>query len=121
LLSKCIPLKRGYSLEENVRIVFITAPRGKGADIAREILSKRLAACVNIVRVGSLYWWKGNLEEDEEDLLIAKTTKHQIPKLQERVREIHPYEVPEFLVLPIEDCYPEYCKWVIEETLKKQE
>jgi periplasmic divalent cation tolerance protein len=99
-----------------VAVVFITAPRGKGEEIARRILEERLAACVNVAPVASLYWWKGSLERDDEDLLIVKTSMAKLGRLIERVKEMHPYEVPEIVALPVVACLGSYCSWVREET-----
>ncbi len=96
----------------NVVVVFITAPRGKGKEIARKLLEERLAACVNIAQVSSLYWWEGRIEEGEEDLLIVKTREDAVDKLIEFVRRVHPYQVPEVLVLPVSKGIKEYIEWV---------
>ncbi|RUM47961.1 MAG: divalent-cation tolerance protein CutA [Hyperthermus sp.] len=98
-------------MESGVIVVFITAPRAKGEDIAMKILEKRLAACVNIVPVKSMYWWRGRIERDDEDLLIVKTTVTAMGKLIEEVKKIHPYTVPEILGLPVVACNREYCEW----------
>ena len=103
-------------VEGGVVVVFITAPRGKGREIARRLLEERLAACVNIAPVESMYWWEGRIEEDSEELLVVKTSVDRLGELVERVREIHPYTVPEILALPVVACYGEYCGWVRRET-----
>ena len=105
-------------MESGVFVVFITAPRGKGKEIARRLVEERLAACVNIVGVESVYWWQGKVEEDREDLLVVKTSAERMGELVRRVREIHPYEVPEIVALPVAACLGDYCKWVREETAR---
>ncbi|MGB9561766.1 MAG: divalent-cation tolerance protein CutA, partial [bacterium] len=67
---------------------------------------------VNILPVHSMYWWKGNLEEDSEDLLIIKTTEKLFEKLKHKVIEIHPYEVPEIMAIPVLAGYEKYLKWL---------
>ena len=100
---------------ERVYVVFITAPRGKGEEIAAKLVEARLAACVNVVGgVRSIYWWKGRVERDEEDLLVVKTTGSRLEELIRFVKEIHPYEVPEVIAVPVEKGLPEYLAWVEE-------
>jgi periplasmic divalent cation tolerance protein len=81
--------------------------------IARALVSERLAACVQRVRgVQSTYVWKGELQEDQEVLLLIKTLKDSLPVLAERVRALHPYEVPELMVVPIYPGNEAYGEWV---------
>ncbi len=108
------------SVEGAVAVVFITAPRGKGEEIAQKLLEKRLAACINIAPVKSLYWWKGSIEKDEEELLVVKTSMRRLEELVEYVKKVHPYEVPEVIALPVVACLGSYCSWAREETKAKQ-
>ncbi|KSW12610.1 cation tolerance protein CutA [Pyrodictium occultum] len=103
-------------MESGLVVVFVTAPRGKGAEIARRLLGERLAACVNVGSVRSMYWWEGRIEEDEEELLVIKTTVSRLEELIERVKEIHPYSVPEVIALPVIACLGDYCRWARSET-----
>lgn len=96
-------------------VVYITAPRGKGKELAKTILEERLAACVNITPVESMYWWQGKIEEDREDLLIIKTHSKALKKLISKVQEIHPYSVPEIIALPIVEGNLAYLEWVKDE------
>ena len=81
--------------------------------IARAVVEEHLAACVNIVRgVRSVYEWKGRLEDDEELLLVIKTRRDRVEALRERLVALHPYEVPEFLALPVESGHPPYLAWL---------
>ena len=104
------------SLSPSIVVVLVTAPRGKGGEIARRLVEERLAACVNIVEAHSIYWWRGRVEEDDEDLLIVKTRLENLPKLVKRVKEIHPYEVPEIIAVPVIAGLRDYIDWVVEET-----
>ncbi len=103
-------------MEGGVYIVYITAPKGKGKEIAKKLVEERLAACVNIAEVESVYWWEGKVEEDAEDLLIVKTSAEKLPKLIEEVKRIHPYQVPEIVAVPVAACLRDYCEWVRRET-----
>ncbi len=99
-------------MAEEYIVVLVTAPRGKGVELARSILEKRLAACINIYKIRSIYWWKDNIEEGEEDLLIIKTLSKVFKKLSEEIKKIHPYQVPEIIALPIVDGDTSYLEWI---------
>ncbi len=103
-------------IEGGLVVAFITAPHEKGREIAKVLLEKRLVACVNIASVKSMYWWKGKIEDDHEDLLVVKTTMTRVKELIEEVKKVHPYTVPEVVVLPVVACLGDYCKWAREET-----
>ena len=108
-------------MEGGLLVVYITAPRDKAGEIARKLVEERLAACVNIVeKVRSIYWWEGRVEEDEEALLVVKTTVSRFEELLRRVKEIHPYQVPEVVALPVVACLGEYCGWARHETQRQQ-
>ncbi|XP_063265247.1 protein CutA isoform X2 [Prinia subflava] len=84
-------------------------------DIARAIMDKKLAACVNILpKSSALYFWKGELEESTEILLLVKTRTSKIGELSSYVRSIHPFEIPEIISLPIEQGNPLYLRWMEE-------
>ena len=97
-----------------VRIVWSTAPDAEqGAAIARRLVEEKLAACVNIVPgLRSVYRWQGQVEEDSEVLLIAKTRADRSAALCERLVALHPYDEPEVLVLPVAGGSPSYLDWV---------
>lgn len=88
--------------------------------IARAMVEKQLAACVNIVThaVESFYMWDGKLENASEYLLVIKTTEERVEELKKEVLEMHSYDTPEFVVLPIVTGSEEYLKWV-EESVRK--
>lgn len=96
------------------RVCLITAPSlEKARDIARTLLLERLAACVNLLPgVTSLYWWEGQIQEDAEVLMIVKTEQSRLEALEQRLPQLHPYSVPEFLVLPVESGLSGYLDWV---------
>jgi periplasmic divalent cation tolerance protein len=84
-----------------------------GERIARRLVERRLAACVNVVPgVVSFYHWKKKLCRETEVILMMKTTKSKIPSLEKELRHIHPYELPEFIVLPIIKGSTDYLKWL---------
>lgn len=83
--------------------------------IAEHLVTERLATCVNRVSgVQSTYFWEGRLNDDAEVLLIIKTTAARIPSLEERLKALHPYELPELLVLGVSGGNEHYLEWVRE-------
>jgi periplasmic divalent cation tolerance protein len=81
--------------------------------IATELVSRRLAACVNILGpISSVYRWQGEVERSEEFLLIIKSTEAQCIPIQEAIRELHSYQVPELICLPIEAGLESYLNWI---------
>lgn len=95
-------------------IVLTTVPDQKTArKIAHDLVSKRLAACVNrIGPIRSTYRWKGKLLEDPEFLLVIKTTAARYAALERRIRAIHPYVIPEIVALPVARGYAAYLEWL---------
>ncbi|TNN34528.1 Protein CutA [Liparis tanakae] len=93
---------------------FVTCPNASVAkELARAIVERKLAACVNIIpAITSVYEWQGKIEEDSEVLLMIKTRSSKVPALAEYVRSHHPYEVAEVISLPIEQGNPPYLKWI---------
>ena len=87
------------------------------AEFARTLVDERLAACVNLLPVmESVYRWEGKIEFEAERQLVIKTSRDRVADLWDRVRELHPYEVPEFVVIPIEDGNEAYLRWIGEST-----
>jgi periplasmic divalent cation tolerance protein len=101
-------------------VVFITASGEEEAlKIARAAVQERLAACVNIIQgVRSIYRWKGKVEDDSEVLMVLKTRESQLEALHLRVRQLHSYEVPEVIAMPITWGSEPYLKWMEEATAK---
>jgi periplasmic divalent cation tolerance protein len=84
-------------------------------EIARTLVTERLAACVNVVPgVASTYRWKGEVVTDAEHLLVVKTRRALFARLRETIRRVHAYELPELLVLPVADGDPDYLAWLAE-------
>ena len=96
------------------RVCLMTCPNPEAAQsLARQLLERRLVACVNLVpQVTSMYWWDGKIQEDSEVLLVAKTVAERVEQLKAVLPEIHPYDVPELVVLAVEDGLPAYLNWV---------
>jgi periplasmic divalent cation tolerance protein len=83
--------------------------------LASALLERRLAACVQEVRINSRYRWKGELRRDAEFLLLVKTSKEAAEAAMERIRDIHRYEVPEIIAVPITAGLPAYLEWLAAE------
>ncbi|MEO0163856.1 MAG: divalent-cation tolerance protein CutA [candidate division WOR-3 bacterium] len=99
-------------------VVFCTVPKGKGEELADILVKEKVAACVNVVKgLRSFYWWKGNIERDDEELLIIKTSTEKFETLEKTIKENHPYTVPEIIALPIIAGNPDYLNW-IDESIK---
>ncbi len=107
---------------EEFRIVFITTPDEETSlKIARALVEERLAACANILPgVRSIYRWKGEICDSAEQLLIVKTSAFLVPPLVERVKELHGYEVPETVALPLVAGNGDYLAWMNEQVRKRK-
>jgi periplasmic divalent cation tolerance protein len=95
-------------------IVFTTVADDERAEqLARRLVDERLAACVNLhPPMVSLYRWRGKLERDTERQMVIKTTRDRVSALEARLTQLHAYELPEFLVVSVDDASPAYVKWV---------
>ena len=100
-------------------LVLVTAKDEQEAKrLGEKLVSERLAACVSVVpKMSSVYRWRGEIERADEALILIKTSQEKLDRLIPRIKELHSYEVPEVLVLPIERSSPEYLKW-LEESLR---
>ncbi|KAK9897784.1 CutA1-domain-containing protein [Cystobasidium minutum MCA 4210] len=99
-------------------VFLVTSPdNGTSRKIAESILTKKLAACVNLVpKITSMYWWDGKVQEDTEELLIIKSSDSLTKQLEEEVKALHPYDTPEFIRLPITAGSQEYLDWIRQST-----
>lgn len=104
----------------SARIVLTTVGTEKDAiTIARTLIDERLAACVNVLPVmTSVYRWKGAVEQEPEHQLVMKTTVARLPELEARLRQLHPYELPEFLILEVASGSAGYLAWLGESVAK---
>ena len=95
-------------------IVLCTVPdRNTAEEIAHILIADKLAACVNIIPgVTSVYRWENRIEQAEELILVIKTGSRTFPALQEKIADLHPYELPEIIAVPIHDGLPAYLNWL---------
>jgi periplasmic divalent cation tolerance protein len=95
-------------------VLFCTASVEESEKIAQVLVEERLAACVNITAVKSYYRWQGELCTDKEALLLIKTEKSKVNEIIERIQEVHSYDVPEIIALPIIAGHDKYLAWLDE-------
>ena len=95
-------------------LVLSTFPEGVSAkDTAEGLVNEKLAACVNIIPgVQSIFRWQDKIDNSNENILIIKTTNNLYSKLENRIKELHPYELPEIISVSIENGLPEYLNWI---------
>lgn len=105
----------------DARVILTTvAIHERALNIAQKLVEERLAACVSITTaVESVYAWEGKIEHALEYVLIMKTTSERVEALRERLLQLHAYEVPEFLVLPVESGSEPYLQWLRASTVVK--
>ena len=96
-------------------VALTTCPPGKSEELARSLVDERVCACVNIVSgVKSIYHWKDEITSDDESILIMKTQEDHKEALWKAIKNRHPYEVPEYVVLPIKWGSKDYLDWITE-------
>ena len=106
-------------MEHEVKVALITGPDPDVVgELVRTLVAERLIACGNVVEgVTSIYRWQGVVEEATECLGVLKTTADRIPAVERRLADLHPYDVPELVVLSVEGGSPDYLAWVRGSTL----
>lgn len=99
-------------------LVLTTLPvDADGREFGRALVEERLAACVNLLpAMESIYRWEGEVQQETERQVLIKTTRHRVVALWDRLRDLHPYDVPEFVVLPIVDGNDAYLRWIGDST-----
>jgi periplasmic divalent cation tolerance protein len=104
--------------EARLTLVLTTWPADRDpADLARRLVGERLVACVNVLpEMRSVYHWQGAVQEDTERQVLMKTTTERLGALERRLQELHPYDVPEFLVLDVRSASRAYGDWVVAST-----
>ncbi|MCC6532207.1 MAG: divalent-cation tolerance protein CutA [Burkholderiales bacterium] len=102
----------------DVLLVFTNLPdRDRALDLADKLVARRVAACVNVLaQCTSVYRWKGEVETAAEVPVLIKTTRAAYPQLERTIRELHPYELPELVAVPLDTGLGEYLAWVAEQT-----
>lgn len=100
-----------------INMIYITAgSKDEAKRIGKALINARLAACVNIIEnMTSMYMWDGKLQDANETILIAKTTKERVSGLIEKVNALHSYDCPCIVSLPVSDGNPAFLKWVANE------
>ena len=84
--------------------------------VSQELVKSKLAACVNISKISSIYAWKGKIENSSEYLALFKTTEKNKKKLKQKIKETHPYDVPEIAEIDVKSINNSYLKWLVEST-----
>jgi periplasmic divalent cation tolerance protein len=102
----------------DISVVFSTVnSKEKAESIAEALVQEHTAACVNITsELASIYRWQNKINKDKEFLMIIKTGSDKVEELIERLLELHPYELPEIVVLPVANGLPGYLQWIVRET-----
>jgi len=95
-------------------IVFVTATsKGEARRIVKNLLEKRLIACANILDpVESHFWWQGKIDKANEVLVLLKSDQKLFTKLSKAIKEMHSYDIPEILAMPILEGFPPYLEWL---------
>jgi periplasmic divalent cation tolerance protein len=103
---------------KEVILVFVTVPNQvEASKISEEVLKSHEAACATIIpSVHSKYWWEGQLINEQECLIVLKTTAARFQALQDTILKVHSYKVPEIIALPLTDGFPQYLEWIKRET-----
>ncbi len=100
-----------------VQIETTTDSQEEADRLAKELVERRLVACVQTLGpITSTYWWENQIEQSEEFLLLCKTTRERIEQVKMAITDLHNYDVPEILVLPIESGAVKYLDWIVDET-----
>ncbi len=102
---------------EEITVFVTVSSEDEAANIARSLVEEKLAACANIIRnVRSIYSWQGKVEDDSEVLMIMKTRQDLFEDLSAKIKELHSYDVPEIIALPIIMGSKEYLAWIKDST-----
>jgi periplasmic divalent cation tolerance protein len=102
-------------MQQEPVIILTTAGEAESAAIARALIEEHHAACVNVTGVTSFYRWEGEVCRDQEQLLIIKTTRDRAGTVMSRIHELHSYELPEMILVPVTGGYPPYLQWIRDE------
>src|ERR1700730_15752971 len=104
---------RANYMTDKVLVLTTAGNEAEAQKIAHQLVERQLAACVNIVpRIQSVYRWEGKVETAEEYLLLIQTTQSRGPGVQAAIRDLHSYDLPECIVISVEDGSAKYLKWI---------
>src|SRR5437588_11832253 len=102
-----------------IQVLTAIGSKGDAQKIATSAVSKRLAACAQVIGpISSTYWWQGAIETAEEWLCLLKTREDLYPDLEQDIRANHPYDVPEIIAMPVVSGNASYLAWIVSETQK---
>ncbi len=105
--------------DELVLVLTTTPSRSLAEPLVRQLVDERRIACANLVAgVGSVFRWDGAVRHEEEVLVVMKTVASEVERLFDRIAELHPYDVPELIAVPVAAASQAYCRWVRQETIE---
>lgn len=101
-------------MSERFNLIFCTCPNQQTAEkLAHALIQQKLAGCINILPgLTSVYPWQDKIETAHEHIMLIKSTASLFPAIQTTITDLHPYELPEIIAVPIEDALPEYLQWI---------
>lgn len=99
-------------MEPDHVVILCTASPEVSMNLAKILVEEKLAACVNVAPIRSCFRWDGEICDQAEDLMIIKTKKETMDDIMDRLKEAHPYELPEIIALPIIGGEPQYLEWI---------
>jgi periplasmic divalent cation tolerance protein len=105
----------GVGMNDHLVVLVTASSSAQARRIARRLLQSKLAACVNMVPVESMFLWKGEIQEEEEVLMVIKTRSEAFDELMNAVKSMHTYDTPEIIGLPVVMGSREYLKWIDDE------
>jgi periplasmic divalent cation tolerance protein len=109
----------GEGMPTDAVVILSTAPPDEAAGIARALLEERLAGCVQLAGIRSLYRWQDRIADEPEELMLIKTRRPLVEAAIARIRELHSYEIPEAIVIPVEAGSTDYLSWLTGETVSR--
>ena len=108
-------------MTDKIVVMVMAGDSAEASQLAKDIVEKKLAACVNLLpAITSWYWWEGKVTENQEVLLIMKTSRGKFVELQKEVERLHSYAVPEIIALPIVEGSANYLNWIEESVTEKE-
>ena len=101
---------------EPILIISTFPDKDSAKKLAGDLVSDKIVACVNVMKISSIYSWQGKIEDSDEYLALFKTSTKNKDTLKQKIKENHPYDVPEIAELKIQDMDEQYLKWLVEST-----